>query len=113
MSDPRPDTTLPPDSAAKVLGADLRNSVAQVAAGQRLPEADRARLETSVLADADPDTVARLAKERQANLLKIWSSGRRRLTPPEMKELEPLLPPEILARPPTKKAGYQLSLIHI
>lgn len=112
MSDPLPDTTLPPDSAAKVLGADLRNTVAQVAAGQRLPEADRARLETTVLTDADPETVARLAKERQANLLKIWSSGRRRLTPAELKELEPILPPEILARPPTKKAGYQHPLAH-
>lgn len=112
MSDPRPDTTLPPDSAAKVLGADLRNSVAQVAAGQRLPEADRARLETTVLTDADTDTVARLAKERQANLLKIWSSGRRRLTTAELKELEPILPREILARPPTKKAGYQYPLAH-
>lgn len=112
MSDAQPSTTLPPDSAAKVLGADLRNSVAQVAAGQRLPEADRARLETTVLTDADPDTVARLARERQANLLKIWSSGRRRLLPSELKELEPILPPEILARPPTKKAGYQYPLAH-
>lgn len=112
MSDPLPDTTLPPEAAAKVLGADLRNSVAQVAAGQRLPEADRARLETTVLTDADPDTVARLAKERQANLLKIWSSGRRRLTPAELKELEPILPREILAKPPTKKAGYQHPLAH-
>lgn len=112
MSDELPSTTLPADSAAKVLGADLRNTVAQVAAGQRLPEADRARLETSVLADADADTVARLAKERQANLLKIWSTGRRRLTPAELKELEPILPPEILARPPTKKAGYQHPLSH-
>jgi hypothetical protein len=112
MSEPLPDTTLPPDSAAKVLGADLRNSVAQVAAGQRLPEADRARLETTVLTDADPDTVARLARERQANLLKIWSTGRRRLNPAELKELEPILPREILARPPTKKAGYQHPLAH-
>lgn len=112
MSDAPPSTTLPPDSAAKVLGADLRNSVAQVAAGQRLPEADRARLETTVLTDADPDTVARLAKERQANLLKIWSSGRRRLTTAELKELEPVLPREILAKPPTKKAGYQYPLAH-
>lgn len=112
MSDAQPSTTLPPEAAAKVLGADLRNSVAQVAAGQRLPEADRARLETTVLTDADPDTVARLAKERQANLLKIWSSGRRRLTPAELKELEPILPREILAKPPTKKAGYQHPLAH-
>jgi hypothetical protein len=104
--------SLPPGAAAKVLSADLRNSVAKVAAGERLPEADRARLETSVLSDADPETVARLAKERQANLLKIWSSGRRRLNPAELKELEPILPPEVLARPPTKKAGYQHPLAH-
>jgi hypothetical protein len=103
---------LEPGTASKVLQADLRNTVAQVAAGQRLPEADRSRLETTVLTGADPDTVAHLARERQANLLKIWASGRRRLTASELKELEPILPGEILARQPIARAGYQHPYAH-
>lgn len=79
-------------TASKVLQADLRNSVAAVAAGQRIPKADRDRLETSVLTSASPETIAQLSKERQANLLKIWANGRRRLTPAELKEIEHLLP---------------------
>lgn len=93
-------TALPPGAAGKVLAADLRNTVAHVAAGDRLPEADRGRLETAALKDADPDTVARLAKERQANLLRIWASGRRRLNPDELQELAPILPSDALARQP-------------
>lgn len=100
---PTDSINLEPASASKVLQADLRNSVAAVANGQRIPKADRDRLETSLLTDASPETIAKLTKERQANLLKIWASGRRRLTPAELKEIEHLLPkaPSSQAAPAT------------
>lgn len=58
------------------------------------------------------ETVECLGKERIANLLKIWSSGRRRLTPSELAELEPVLPRPALIRPPIVEREYEQTLAH-
>lgn len=97
--DPDP---LTPDVAAKVLRADLQNTVAKVAAGGKLAATDRQRFEAASVPPAPTaDDLARLKLNRQAALIRRWAEGGK-LTPDEMAEVHPILPAQILASTPAE-----------
>ena len=99
MSETTPKPALTPDVAAKVLQADLRTTVTKVAAGERLPPADRARFETAALAAPTAEELAQLRVNRQAALIRKWSTGGK-LSREEMAEIHTILPPAVLAATP-------------
>jgi hypothetical protein len=99
MSEATPKPALTPDVAAKVLQADLRTTVTKVAAGERLPPADRARFETAALTAPSAEELAQLKANRQASLIRKWSGGGK-LDREEMSEIHTILPPAIIAAPP-------------
>lgn len=91
---------LTPDVAAKVLRADLHNTVAKVAAGGKLAGTDRQRFEAATVPAAPTASdLATLKLNRQAALIRRWASGGK-LTPDEMAEVHPILPAEVLATTP-------------
>ncbi len=99
MSEATPKPVITPDVAAKVLQADLRTTVTKVAAGERLPPADRARFETAALTTPSAEELAQLKANRQASLIRKWGSGGK-LSREEMAEIHTILPPAIIAAPP-------------
>jgi hypothetical protein len=120
-----PANDLTAELAAKVLKADLRNNIAAVAAGTRLPETARSRFEQAALGAADPKD---LHAERIGSLIKIFVRGRPRLTAAEKKEIidsgalpaevldavadpDPVLP-EAAAPPKTTVPNYQQTYAH-
>ena len=88
-----------PDVAAKILRADLHNTVAKVAAGGSLRAGDRGRFEDAALSAPTIEELAQLKTRRQAALIRKWATGGK-ITREEMAEIQPILPPDILAAPP-------------
>src|SRR5690606_22063706 len=94
------------DVAAKVLRADLQNTVAKVAAGGKLASTDRQRFEAATVPPTPTaDDLARLKLNRQAALIRRWAEGGK-LTPDEMAEVHPILPAEVLASTPPEICSH-------
>lgn len=98
-----PADPLTPDVAQKVLQANLRNQVAKVAAGDTLPSSERAHFETAAIGAPTVEELARLKAARQSALIRKWATGGK-LSREEMAEIQPILPPQILASPPVISA---------
>lgn len=101
-------SAIPPDLAAKVIGADLRNLVKKVSEGSSLTQAEREMMERAVIDGTLPEE---LHEARLAALARAYALGKA-LTPGQQKELSAIIP---LGKPIAKKLtteSYRYKLAH-
>lgn len=101
-------SAIPPDLAAKVIGADLRNLVKKVSEGSSLTQAEREMMERAVIDGTLPEE---LHEARLAALARAYAMGKA-LTPGQQKELSAIIP---LGKPIAKKLtteSYRYKLAH-
>jgi hypothetical protein len=99
---------IPPDLAAKVIGADLRNLVKKVSEGSTLTQAEREMMERAVIDGTLPEE---LREARLAALARAYALGKA-LSASQQKELSALIPQ---GKPIAKKLtteSYRYKLAH-
>lgn len=99
---------IPPDLAAKVIGADLRNLVKKVSDGTVMNQAEREMMERANLDEALPDE---LIKARDAALLRRFALGQQ-LSKDQKQRLAELLPATKAVAKKVTSATYRKKLRH-